>query len=473
MGEYGFIVGDGSDVLDYKDELVEKLGDEKVGFFDDNMYGSIKEFSDKFDKLVVLGRIEEFYLEDLKTISDNKKIVSENNIDGILPIKYDELVVDSIYDSIRNIGDRYKANDLLERISTFDNMGVVLHDGPDPDAISSGLAMKYLGELNDTDMDIMYSGSINHQENKALINRLELDMKNVKVKKKEMNGKVMYELYCDGEEFSLEKYDGVAMLDTSFTNSKIMSAHRDLNIDVIIDHHSGWEENNENGCFKDIRTERGAVASILTDYFRILDVEPTEKVATSMAHGILTDTLEFDPNAREFTARDIENLSFLYDFVDRSSLEDIKKSSISFETADVLARAIYNRKKQGTNVFSYLGKVNDTDAIPQATDYLKKLEGITTTITYGIEDDRIRLSARNSDIKINIGKELEKIFENGQNYGDYTCSAGGSSRKGGASIPLEAMGMIGKAIKEGGDLDQFESAIQSTIETMLSKIGSS
>ncbi len=474
MGEYCFVIGEESEIEGYVEDIAEKLGEDHVEIYDPEKEKSFKEFSRDFNTVVGLGDIKDEYGNDLKRMAGEKLVITEQEISNVPSLDYEEEIVDTIYEKISKVDEVYKANELMEKVDDYDTLGVVLHDSPDPDAISSGLALQYLAEEKDTEVNIMYSGSINHQENKALINRLDLDLRKVEVEKTEKDGSTVYNTITEEGDISLNEFDGVAMLDTTFTNSKIMSAYPEQEVDIVIDHHEGWENVEERlRGFKDIRTDRGAVASIMADYFKTLDIEPDEKVATSMAHGILTDTLDFDPNSRDFSTRDIENLSYLYEFIDRSSLEDIRKTTISLSTADILARAINNREKKGTNIYSYLGEVEDTDAIPQATDYLKKLEGVTTSITYGLVDDRIRLSARNSDIKLNIGKELERVFENGRSYGDFSCSAGGSSRKGGATIPLEAMGMIGEAIKDGSDLDQYESAIQSTIETMLNKIGSS
>ncbi len=467
------MIGNGSEIDGYVEDITEKLGEDHVDIFDPNKEKSLREFSREFNTVVGLGDLED-YEKDLKDISGDRFVITERKIGGIPSLDYKENIIDTLYKNILNVDEVYRANELMEKIDDYETLGVVIHDSPDPDAISSGLALQYLAEQKDTEVDIMYSGSINHQENKALINSFDLDLKRVEVDKKEEDGSTIYDTVTENGAISLDDYDGIALLDTSFTNTKIMSAYPDKYVDIVIDHHEGWEDLNESLVgFKDIRTERGAVASMMTDYFRTLNIEPGEVIATSMAHGILTDTLDFDPNSREFSTRDLENLAFLYDYIDKSSLEEIKKTTISLQTADILARAINNRQIEGTNIYAYLGKVEDTDAIPQATDYLKKLEGISTSITYGLVEDRIRLSARNSDIKINIGKELERVFENGRSYGDFNCSAGGSSRKGGATIPLEAMGMIGEAIKDGSDLEQYESAIKSTIETMLNKIGAS
>ena len=384
--------------------------------------------------------------------------------------EYDTLVVGA------GVNGASVAKELVEKIRSFDDVGIVLHDSPDPDAISSGLALEQICAEEDVDVDILYSDQINHQENKAMVNKLDLELLKVDVDRYMGDEEEFYELEINGEEFNLNDYDGVALLDTALTNTKIMEPYLDeIEPDIIVDHHSGWE-GYDGDAFFDVRTERGAVASMMADYFKMLDIEPTETVSTALVHGILSDTLNLDPSSHQFTIGDINNLAFLYRFSDSSSLGEIKESSISFETAKILSSAIDHSKQDGTKLYSYVGKVGDTDAIPQAADYLVKLAGVNTVFTYGIQEgdsEKIRVSARNNDIKINIGKQLENIFENTNMPGTYGCSAGGSSTKGGASLPIEALGMMSKPIIEDQDLKKFRPAIETTIESYLSKVGSS
>ena len=474
MSKYCFVKGSGSKVENYLEPIKDKFGEEKVDVFssDEELKSEDNDLGD-YKTVVLLGSPGKGVKEYLESV-DEINIISENGVEGFLDMGYEDKVAETVYNSVKNAGQQFNAEKFKDVITSYGNLGIVLHDSPDPDAISSGLGVKQICENYGVDVEIFYSGSINHQENKALVNRLDLDLKKIDVEKYLNDGEKFYNLSYKGEEFSLQDYDGVMMVDTTFTNSKMLDTEEKIVADIVVDHHSGWEEFEDRvGRFFDVRTERGATASIIIDYMKNLGIQPEQEVATAMVHGIMTDTLDLDPNSRDFITEDIENLGFVHKFSDESSLMDIKNSSISTSTADVLAEAISNRTIDGTNVYSYLGRVEDIDAIPQASDYLKRFEGVSTSIAYGLQDDNIKLSARNSDIKINIGEELEKIFENGGTYGTVKCSAGGSTRKGGATIPLEAMGMIGKAILEGDGIEEYESAIESSIETMLRKIGSS
>ena len=53
---------------------------------------------------------------------------------------------------------------------------IVLHNYPDPDAISSAFAHKLISEAYDITVDIIYSGKITHGQNNTLVKLLGIDL---------------------------------------------------------------------------------------------------------------------------------------------------------------------------------------------------------------------------------------------------------------------------------------------------------
>jgi nanoRNase/pAp phosphatase (c-di-AMP/oligoRNAs hydrolase) len=112
---------------------------------------------------------------------------------------------------------------------------------------------------------------------------------------------------------------------------------------------------------------------------------------------------------------------------------------MSLETMDVLGEAIRNKHIEGTYLISDVGFIHDRDTLPQAADHLLKLEGINTVLVFGMTEDKIHLSARSKDIRMNIGEVIQRAF------GDIG-SAGGHQRSAAAQIPLGIfMGLKDKA----------------------------
>jgi nanoRNase/pAp phosphatase (c-di-AMP/oligoRNAs hydrolase) len=149
--------------------------------------------------------------------------------------------------------------------------------------------------------------------------------------------------------------------------------------------------------------------------------ELTEELATVLLYGIKTDTQDF---TRSTTPADLNSVALLYPKADHDLLAKIETPLMSSETLDVLGEAIKSRKIHGSYLLSNVGFIRDRDTLPQAADYLLKLEGISTVVVYGIGKDVIHISARNRDIRINLGEVMQKAFGDiGQAGGHATAAA--------------------------------------------------
>ena len=202
----------------------------------------------------------------------------------------------------------------------------------------------------------------------------------------------------------------------------------DTPIDVVIDHHPPREP--VEATFVDLRSDAGATSTLLTDYLRRLNVEPSEPVATGLLYGIRVDTREF---SREVSVEDYEAAAFLLPHVDRSTLERVESPSISPETLDTMGRAIRNREIRGSVLTTCVGHLRDRDALAQAADRLLDLDGVTTCLVYGYDDGTIYASARARGAQLDVGETLRDAF--GQ-----IGSAGGHADMAGAQVPMGVLG---------------------------------
>ncbi len=293
--------------------------------------------------------------------------------------------------------------------STNGKIGIFTHDNPDPDSISSALALKEISKHFGVDADILYYGEIQHQQNKAMVNLLGIDM-------------------IKADEASLGSYSKFALVDSAGpgVNNTIPD---NINISIVIDHHPAEEVSAE---FVDIRGDVGATATILTLYLQELKVVPTKSLATALFFGIQTETEEFRKNAR---TNDFLASAYLYPFVDNELLEKMEGPALSTETLDVLGTAIKNREVFSSFLLSFAGFITDKDTLPQAADFLLKLEGISTVLVFGVMRDNVYLSARNTDVRINIGEVLKRAFKD-------VGSAGGHAHAAGGKIPLGIFGDV-------------------------------
>ena len=312
------------------------------------------------------------------------------------------VIADAAMRSLESGELEFKASKLGEVLSaTKDRVAILTHDSPDPDAIASAAALQAIAESLGVDADICYLGDIGHQENRAFVNLLGIELLN----------------WTDVEDH--DEYDTIALVDHAKSGETV-----DLDVDVLIDHYEPEEE--YDAAFVDIRPAMSSTSTILTKYIQEFDMNVDEAVATALLYGIREETLDFK---RDTTPADLTAAAYLYPFANHDLLEQVESPSMSPETLDVLAEAIQSREVQGSHLVSNAGFIRDRDALAQAAQHLLNLEGITTTAVFGIGEDRIYLAARSKDIRMNIGKMLSDA------YGDIGEAAGHSTQAS-AEIPL-------------------------------------
>jgi nanoRNase/pAp phosphatase (c-di-AMP/oligoRNAs hydrolase) len=288
----------------------------------------------------------------------------------------------------------YKARQLAEVIDRTDRkLAIKIHRSPDPDSIASAAALQAIARSRDVEADIVYDGEIGHQENRAFVNLLGIEL-------------------VSRDDTDIEEYDTVALVD----HAKAGEPEAEQGADIIINHYE--HEHDHDVAFADIRPNVSATSTILTKYIQELDLGLDQDVATALLYGIRAETLDFK---RDTTPADLTAAAYLYPFADHDTLEQVESPSMSPETLDVLAEAIRNREVGGSHLVSNAGFIRDRDALSQAAQHLLNLEGITTTAVFAIADDTIYLAARSKDIRMDIGRVLEEAFgEIGETAGHST-----------------------------------------------------
>ncbi|QLG50731.1 DHH family phosphoesterase [Natrinema halophilum] len=321
------------------------------------------------------------------------------------------------------------AIELRERLSAIDGrLAVVTHDNPDPDAIASAVALVDIAESVGLSADACYFGDISHQENRAMVNLLDLDLRNM------------------GRDDPLDEYAAVALVDHSRpgVNDQLPE---DRHVDIVIDHHP--PRGPVPGEFVDLRQQAGATSTVLTEYVDRFGLAFHPATATALLYGIRVDTNDF---TREVSPADFEAASLLWPHVDTSILRQIEHPSLEGETLETIAQAIKNRMQRGSVAVASVGRVGDRDALPQAADQLLAMEGVETTLVFGFNDEMVYLSARSRAADVDLGETLRDAF-------DRIGSAGGHADMAGAQLEI---GILGSA----DDEEEVESIV-SVVEEVI------
>ena len=300
---------------------------------------------------------------------------------------------------------------------------VVAHDNPDPDAIASALGLARVAEAVGVDADVCYGGDISHQENRAMVNLLDLSLRTV-----------------DG--IDLEDYGGIALVDHSRPGIND-SLPEETPVDVVIDHHP--PRGPVDGTFVDVRPDAGSASTLIEEYLSRLGVEPDRALATALLYGIRVDTRDF---TREVSGRDFEAAASLTPHADESTLERVESPSVSPETLRVFAAAIDRRDVRGSTLATCVGEMHDRDALSQAADRLLDLEGIDVTFVYGYTDGVVHGSARARGADVDVGELLRDALEQ-------VGSAGGHADMAGMQVPLGILAAVPDETELAAVVEEF------------------
>ncbi|WP_425320099.1 DHH family phosphoesterase [Phormidium tenue] len=316
---------------------------------------------------------------------------------------------------------------LLER-HRGDRHLVLLQDFPDPDALSSAWAYKLIASNYKIECDIVYAGTLSHQENIALVR---------------LTGLPARRWLTAADSASLANYQGLVLVDNQGTTSQLYEHLREagLPLVLVIDHHA--PQSKLDAEYIDLRPHIRATATILTQYLQqgLLNLDRNNskhtKCATALMHGLRADTNQLmHAGASDFMAA-----AYLSQFYDGQLLSAVLQASRSKRVMDVIERSLRNRKVQNNVSIAGVGylRYDDRDAIPQAADFLVTEENVHTAVVYGIvhdEDEEREVvigSLRTSKITLDPDEFIKEAFgqdSEGRFFG------GGRSMAGGFEIPV-------------------------------------
>lgn len=305
---------------------------------------------------------------------------------------------------------------------------IILQGSPDPDAISSALALEFLGGMHEVESTILCFNPPSHHENRALVKRLGVSLTN-------------YE-----EGVDLSSYLIYSIVDSQKCYTTIDRRLQEIGSTffAFVDHHRE-EANPPPALFVDIRPNAGSTAAIFCEYLHEAfpkGLEPGEpihvRVATALMHGIRTDTGKF----LLATKLDYEAAAYIAPCVDNEIIERIERRVMTSPVLGMLENALVRRRVHDNFIFSDVGFVRaaDRDGIPQAADFLLQREGTDTVLVVGVVDDKtIDGSFRTTSQTISPDEFLKGFLgvspESGRYYG------GGNLRdRGGFQIPLGFLG---------------------------------
>jgi nanoRNase/pAp phosphatase (c-di-AMP/oligoRNAs hydrolase) len=296
---------------------------------------------------------------------------------------------------------------LLRVLDRPGSLVILPHDNPDPDAMASAVALKYVaGHLLGKECRIALGGIVGRAENRAMRTYLNIDLVPV--------GEIDFHDGCQ-----------IALVDTQ-PGRPNNSLPDEVVPDVVIDHHPAYDAY-PGVAFLDLRDRYGATSTILTEYLRESKLDIEAKIATALFYGIAAETQDL---GREATPADIDASHFLYPHTNKRRLAKIENARVPREYFRVFRAAIDRAVLYDKAVISILGEVQYPDMVAEMADFLLRLDQACWAAAIGIYKECLHCSIRTTERDVNAGEVLQRVLGG--------RAAGGHDQIAGGRIPVGA-----------------------------------
>jgi nanoRNase/pAp phosphatase (c-di-AMP/oligoRNAs hydrolase) len=285
---------------------------------------------------------------------------------------------------------------------------ILIHPDPDPDAISSALAVRALLKRDDISAPIISAGPITRPENRRMAGLLD-----VKINDIEWN--------------EVEAFDRVIVVDM-----QPAGIDRARTAFAVIDHHPA--ECDYCPEFIDVRPEYGAVASMMTEYLRASSDEIDARLATALLYGIRTDT---DSLSRHVTPADVDAYAFLQARADQELLRRIERPAMPVSAARAFGTAVRDMVIDDAQVFAFANQLDakDKHVLADIADFCMRIENVTRAVVAGIVEDQLIITLRDSGGGDGVGTIARELGEMGGENG----AGGGHATMARAVLPMNSI----------------------------------
>jgi nanoRNase/pAp phosphatase (c-di-AMP/oligoRNAs hydrolase) len=297
---------------------------------------------------------------------------------------------------------------LAEKGKELSPLLILTHDDPDPDSLASAFALKYILETAcGGTAKIAYGGVIGRMENRAMVKLLNIPVHKLK-------------------RIDLRKYVNVALVDTqpAFENNSFSKNRKPA---IVIDQHPSVVK--PVADFVLVDTECGATSVILAQALLGLSIEVPQGVATALAYGILSDTMNL------YRARQSDILDTYISILGHADLKILAEIQNPAKPRDffaTLAKGVNAAMARRGLMVAHLGEVNNPDLVSLVADFLLTYKRTYWTFCTGRYHGRLHASLRidNPNPKAKAGEILRDVFIDRGKAGGHGSIAGGSLKVG-------------------------------------------
>lgn len=285
---------------------------------------------------------------------------------------------------------------------------ILTHDFPDPDALASACALQHLAQAAfGITSRIAYDGEIGRTENKTMVRLLHIPARRFR-------------------KAWLKQHAAVALVDTqpAFENNPFPRGRRAA---IVLDQHGSITP--PEADFVVIDPQCGATCVIVAQALLAHGDEIPARVATALAYGILTDTLDL---YRAHRPDVVATYLAVLQQADMRTLARIQNPTRSRRFFATLGKGIAGALLYRKLLVSHLGDVETPDLVSQVAEFLLAYERIIWCLVTGRFRGRLYASLRSTRVDAQAGEVLRAGFDDRREAGGHGPIGGGSCRVGAA-----------------------------------------
>lgn len=295
----------------------------------------------------------------------------------------------------------YTIDEIAKALKGKKKIVILTHNNPDPDAIASAWAVKYLLKKSlNVKSRIVYDGFIGRAENKAMVKLLKIKLSHI-------------------SNVKISNREGFILVDTQpgVGNNSLPSQ---VVPSLVIDHHPLKKK--QRSILVDVRKDVGSTASILTEYLMNNNLEIPKNLATALFYGIESETqglsIETDNLDRQY-------YKLLFPEISQFILAKIQYPRLNKEFFLNLRTALNNVYSYKNVIIINMGKIDNADLISEFCSFFLNYEKATWALSFGELNNRLIFSIRTQNRRANAGRIAQKISGIKGSGGGHETSAGG------------------------------------------------
>ncbi len=266
------------------------------------------------------------------------------------------------------------------------SLAVLMYGAPDPDAISSAMALRELAHQKAGLVRCVFVATqpfVRHQ-NLEFARSMGIDIQLL-------------------DRTDLTEYRLIAVVDSqpSFFGNALGNIHPQ----IVLDHHPrkpGWHAELE-----DIRKGYGALSTIMTGYLLAARVRIPRILYTALLYGIRSDTNNFE---RDVRLEDIGAYYLTFARANRELIRHIEMNQIPERYLKYFEFAYRHKHRHREKIFCFLGTVENTDVCVQVADFLLRIIQIYYVVVAGVVKDRLIIVFRGDGYRMNCGAIASRTF---------------------------------------------------------------